>query len=169
MGIRQMSKRHLIHIEQPDAPIFNFRAAGIILDGDWVLLHRAEIDDFWAPPGGRVELGEAAAESLAREMREETGLEVRVGRLLWVAESFYTVEARAQHGLCFYFLVHLPEGSSVLDKDKPFAGQEEGLKLEFCWFHRKDVADLDVRPAFLRAALQELPDTLVHILDAERR
>ena len=41
-----MSKRHLIHIEQPDAPIFNFRAAGIILDGDWVLLHRAEIDDF---------------------------------------------------------------------------------------------------------------------------
>jgi ADP-ribose pyrophosphatase YjhB (NUDIX family) len=131
--------------------------------------HKAEIDDFWAPPGVRVELGEATAEALAREMRDETGLEVRVGRLLWVAESFFTFEGRAQHGICFCFLVHLPEGCSVLDKDKPFAGQEEGLKLEFRWFHRKDVADLDVRPAFLRAAMQELPDTIVHILDVERR
>jgi 8-oxo-dGTP pyrophosphatase MutT (NUDIX family) len=116
-----------------------------------------------------VELGEAAAEALAREMREETGLDARVGRLLWVTESFYTLAARARHGLCFYFLVHLPDGSSILDKDTPFAGQEEGRKLEFCWFPRKDVADLAVRPAFLRAALQELPDTLVHILDVERR
>jgi len=73
-----MSKRHLIHIEQPDAPIFNFRAAGIILDGDWVLLHRAEIDDFWAPPGGRVELGEAAAEG----KRQISELELVVRRFM---------------------------------------------------------------------------------------
>ena len=39
---------------------FNFRAAAVIVHGGRVLLHRAEVEDFWSLPGVREEMLEAA-------------------------------------------------------------------------------------------------------------
>lgn len=43
--------------------------------------HRA-----WLPPGGGLEPGEGRAECLAREVWEETGIPIRVGRLAFLQE-----------------------------------------------------------------------------------
>jgi len=55
-----------------------------ILDptGNKILLVRRVDNGRWAVPGGYMEPGESAAEASAREVLEETGLQVRVGRLI---------------------------------------------------------------------------------------
>lgn len=58
-------------------------ASAVITDGDGrvLLVQRLRPPDAgcWSVPGGRVEPGETTAEAVAREVREETGLEVTVG------------------------------------------------------------------------------------------
>ncbi len=61
-------------------PKVDVRAA--VFDGDRVLLVREVSDGRWSLPGGWADVGESPAEVAAREVREESGLEVRVTRLL---------------------------------------------------------------------------------------
>ena len=65
-------------------------AGAVVLDdaGRLLLIRRGQAPSagLWSVPGGRVEPGETAAQAAAREVREETGLQVQVGALLATVE-----------------------------------------------------------------------------------
>ncbi len=56
----------------------------VAIDGKLVLVRRAEEPEIgaWAFPAGYVDRGEAVEDAAVREVREETGLEVEITRLL---------------------------------------------------------------------------------------
>lgn len=56
-----------------------------------VLLTRRSDNGRWCIPGGAMEAGESASECCAREVLEETGLVVRVGRLVSVYSSPHVI------------------------------------------------------------------------------
>ena len=60
-------------------------AAAVIRDGKRVLIAKRSAEgafpSMWEFPGGKIEAGESPEEALARELLEELGIQVRVGRI----------------------------------------------------------------------------------------
>lgn len=62
------------------------RAQVVLLRNDQILLARHKRGEYvyWVLPGGAVEPGETPEQAAVRETREETGLQIRVERLLYI-------------------------------------------------------------------------------------
>jgi ADP-ribose pyrophosphatase YjhB (NUDIX family) len=158
------TSRHLIRLEH-DGRVFNYRTVGVLVHDGRALLHRADTENFWTLPGGRIELrGETAAESLRREMLEELGVEVEVVRLLWLVENFFRYTGREFYEFGMYFLMRLPEDSLLLTMEGPFEGTEEGVTIIFQWFRLDELAGLRLLPSFLAEGLRDLPDSPQHVV-----
>ena len=64
------------------------RPSGVLLQDERLLLVRQSVTATrnWSLPGGHLEKGESIEHCLVRELREETGLDVRVMKLLYVTD-----------------------------------------------------------------------------------
>ncbi len=58
---------------------------------------------FYRPIGGGVELGEPAAEAIAREVREELGQEIAGIQQLGILENIFSYEGQPGHEIVFVF------------------------------------------------------------------
>jgi 8-oxo-dGTP diphosphatase len=107
-------------------------AGAVVVDHDRLLLVRRArgwATGQWAVPGGKVERGETLAETVVRELREETGLEGVCGQLLGWAEI---VEPDV------HFVILDFEVTLVTD-DEPVAADDAA---EVRWVDLPDVAEM---------------------------
>ena len=76
--------------EYPDRPLVG--VGGVVIEDSRALLIRRGTEPLlgeWSIPGGTLELGETLEEGVARELLEETGLEVKVIELIEVFDRIY--------------------------------------------------------------------------------
>lgn len=68
-------------------------------------------------PGGRVELGQKFDYSLLREIKEETGLEVEIGKPFFVNESYPTVRGENWQIIRIFFECNSKSKNVILSED----------------------------------------------------
>ena len=144
---------------------FGCRVAGIALENKRILLENYEEDDYWTLPGGGVNFLEPAKEALKREMREELGIDIQVGRLIWVVENFFTHGVKSWHEIGLYFMMMLPEDSHVRQKGEAFVSKDDTLKTTFKWHQLDELSNITLYPPFLQRGLKRIPDKTEHIVN----
>lgn len=67
---------------------FNIRVTGILIEENKILLVKQKVSEKrnWSLPGGKLEQCETVEQGIIREMKEETGLDVEIVRLLYLCD-----------------------------------------------------------------------------------
>ena len=130
-----------------------FRPAvyGLIMHEEKVLLMNTILTGRYSLPGGGIELGEQIEETLRREVQEETGLEIEVGRFAGFKENFfyYDPSGNAYHSFLFYYFCRpltfqLAAKEAILDDsvDRPQWVEINALQLEDFHSHGELILDI---------------------------
>ena len=160
-----MPKRKHIRLNAGRAR-FQVRVAGLGFREGHVLVHRAVHESFWTFPGGRAEIGETSEETLRREMMEELGVDVAVGRLLWSVENFFHYEQLDWHEFGLYYLMDIPAEFPFDPKRIVHRIEDGDNELEFKWVRatREALVALDIPPYFIAEEIENLPLTSRHLV-----
>jgi 8-oxo-dGTP pyrophosphatase MutT (NUDIX family) len=75
----------------------------IIIQNNAILVCRAEGKGHYFLPGGHIEFGETTEQSLVRELKEESGLDLTVGEYIGSLENFFTQNGEKHHEYSFVF------------------------------------------------------------------
>jgi 8-oxo-dGTP pyrophosphatase MutT (NUDIX family) len=134
-----MAKLHFGERVARDATVM-VGASALILDerGERVLLTRRSDNGRWCLPGGRMDPGESLPETCLREVREETGLEVEVVRLIGLYSSpdvlVEYADGNRRQIVAAHFLVRVLGGELGLSDETT----------EAVYFSRADLEALDL-------------------------
>lgn len=123
------------------ADALSFRPAvyGIIINNGKILLSKQWSGyDF---PGGGIELGETIEAALIREVKEETGMDIKVGDVIHCQHSFFKMpfKERFVHSIHMFYSCTVTGGhlstDFLADQEKEYADMPE-------WIDLKEVASI---------------------------
>ena len=148
--------------------IFSYRVAGLLRNGDTILLQRYKND--YTAIGGHVLGLETHEAALKREFKEELDMNIGVDHLVAVGENFFTWDGVPWHQICFYYDVHL-EGENHFPMEGIVHGQDEWedgvFDLDFCWVPLEELKEIHLIPEELRSCIIEKSDEIRHFVSHE--
>ena len=118
--------------------------AVVFKDGCVLLVRRGQppAEDFWAIPGGSVEIGETLREAAEREILEETGIRIRASKPIY---TFDVIDRDADGNVRFHYVIVDLAADYVGGEPKP--GDDA---LEARWVSANEINELEVSAPTLK-------------------
>lgn len=103
----------------------------IIKDGAILLSKQWDGYDF---PGGGVKVGEDIKDALIREIKEETGMDAKIGKIITCENSFYkTIKGAYLHSILIYYLCEITGGElsikNIDEDEKDYISMPEWIQI----------------------------------------
>ena len=132
---------------------FGARAVGVLKKNNRILFQKRARDEFWALPGGGIEVMERAKDVIVRELEEEIGLKaVTVKKPLWFVEYFFNFDNTNWHQYIIGYLLDINDDSEIIYKDE-FDGIEVEKNIIYKWIDLKDIKNAPIKPEYLKEKL----------------
>lgn len=143
---------------------FVYRSGAIIIENGCVLLVTNASANYYYTVGGAIHFDETAQDAAIREVKEETGVDYEVDRLVFVNEAFFKEECGVHkgknfHEISMYFLMK-PRGSQEIHSDSYCIDGKETLE----WVPLDKLKSVTVYPEFFADRLTSLPDAVEYIM-----
>jgi ADP-ribose pyrophosphatase YjhB (NUDIX family) len=133
------------YIDDPNAPAANSVVPSVTAvveddNGRILLIHKTD-NNLWALPGGGHDIGESIADTVVREVREETGYNVQVTGLVGTytnpghVMAYDDGEVRQQFSLCFR--------AKAIGGDARTSSESKAVR----WVSPDDLLDLPMHPS----------------------
>ena len=126
-------------------------AGGCVFDTDGkVLLQRRGDSKKWGFPGGAIEIGETPEMAAVREVKEETGLDVKAAGLIGIYTDCDTEYPNGDqaHSICIVYMMERMGGQLKCDQEETVGLQYfplEEMPQLFCKQHEEIKAELVLR------------------------
>jgi len=119
------------------------RPCGILIENDKVLCILCKYEEeYFLFPGGGLEYGEPIITCVEREFLEETGLKVKVKKMIYVNDYIKNKKTN-DRVLNIFFLVERVGGKII-------PGEKDGGKVkEAKWIPLNEIKNIDLRPNYL--------------------
>jgi 8-oxo-dGTP diphosphatase len=112
------------------------RVCGICVQEDKILMIKhsgvVENGDFWSPPGGGLNFGEATHDAIKREFLEETSTEISIKNFLFISEFIHY----PLHAIELFFEVTIEHGKIKKGSDPEM---EEQIIQEVRWMSFEEI------------------------------
>lgn len=147
---------------------FNFRVGVIIAHDGKVLMARNpnEKREFYYSVGGRVNFGESMEEAAVREVKEETGVDCEIDRMVGIHENFFTDDGGVPfHEIsCFFAVKPNKELLSIKDGHRTDQGPDGEYLV---WIDPDRCGDASIYPEFFKTVDFEKEKEIRHFITRE--
>lgn len=147
-----MSKTTDINVKIDDVN-FCCRSCAVVINNGKILFQKRKKDEYWALPGGKIEVLETTKETIARELKEELDItDITVGDIISITENFFEWKGTKTHQYIFTHNVTFND-SKYNNIEGIFESAEKDKDVIYTWIKKEDLINTPIKPDYVAKQL----------------